>query len=114
MVLVTINPSSVMGPILNPKTSTSESMNILKQLGDGTMKAGVPKMGVGVVDVRDVAEAHFKAGFVPSAQGRYITSAHNSNFLEMEQTLLDKYGNDYPIPKRALPIMFTHARRDDG
>ncbi|MEN0048307.1 MAG: NAD-dependent epimerase/dehydratase family protein [Bacteroidota bacterium] len=101
--LVTINPSFVMGPVLNPKTSTSESMNILKQLGDGTMKAGAPKMGVGVVDVRDVAEAHFKAGFVPTAQGRYITSAHNSNFLEMAEVLLDKYGNDYPIPKRALP-----------
>ena len=78
--VVTINPSFVMGPPLNPQTKTSESVNFIKQFGDGTMKIGVPKMGVGVVDVRDLAEAHFQAGFNPHAQGRYISSAHNTNF----------------------------------
>lgn len=101
--LVTINPSFVMGPMLNPQATTSESFTILKQVGDGTFKAGVPKMGIGVVDVRDVAEAHLQAGFNPNAQGRYITSAHNSNFLEMSQALQPKFGTDYPLPKRALP-----------
>ncbi len=100
--LVTVNPSFVMGPTLNPHGTTSESFNILKQMGDGTMKAGVPKMGVGVIDVRDLAEAHFKAGFTPNAHGRYITSAHNTNFLDMALALQPKF-NDYPIPKRALP-----------
>jgi|TARA_R110000737_G_scaffold53512_2_gene75156 nucleoside-diphosphate-sugar epimerase len=101
--LVTINPSFVMGPALNPGATTSESMSILKQLGDGTMKMGVPKMGAGVVDVRDVADAHFNAGYLANAHGRYITSAHNTNFLEMGQALLPKYGANYPIPKKALP-----------
>jgi nucleoside-diphosphate-sugar epimerase len=101
--LVTINPSFVMGPALNAQSNTSESMSILTQLGDGTMKAGVPKMGAGVVDVRDVANAHFKAGFVNEAQGRYITSAHNTNFLEMGEALLPKFGEKFPIPKKALP-----------
>jgi nucleoside-diphosphate-sugar epimerase len=101
--VVTINPSFVMGPPLNPKTKTSESVNFIKQFGDGTMKMGVPKMGVGVVDVRDLAEAHFQAGFNPNAHGRYISSAHNTDFLEMGQTLERKYGKDYPIPNRALP-----------
>lgn len=101
--LVTINPCFVMGPPLNPKATTSESFNILKQLGDGTMKAGVPKMGVGVVDVRDVAEAHFRAGFRPEAKGRYITAAHNTNFLQMGLALRPKFASSYPIPKRALP-----------
>ncbi len=101
--LVTVNPSFVMGPPLNPKSSTSESMNILKQMGDGTMKAGVPKMGVGVVDVRDVGNAHYLAGFTPSAKGRYITSAHNTDFLEMGKSLLPKFGGSHPIPKKALP-----------
>jgi nucleoside-diphosphate-sugar epimerase len=101
--LVTVNPCFVLGPPLNPKATTSESFNILKQLGDGTMKAGVPKMGVGVVDVRDVADAHFKAGYTPTAKGRYITSGHNTNFLDMAQALLPKFGNDYPLPKKALP-----------
>jgi nucleoside-diphosphate-sugar epimerase len=101
--LVTINPSFVMGPALNKGKVSSESYNILQQLGDGTMKAGVPKMGIGMVDVRDVAEAHFQAAFNPKAQGRYITSAHNTNFLEMAESLQEKFGADYPIPKKALP-----------
>ncbi len=101
--LVTINPSFVLGPALNAKNATSESINVLKMLGGGEMKMGAPKMGVGIVDVRDVAEAHFKAGYTPSAQGRYITSAHNSDFLEMGTTLLPKYGKQFPLPKRALP-----------
>lgn len=101
--LVTINPSFVMGPALNAGTVTSESYSVLKQLGDGTMKMGVPKMGVGVVDVRDVAQAHYLAGFTQQAQGRYVTSAHNSNFLEMALTLQPKYGDKYPLPKKPLP-----------
>jgi len=101
--LVTINPSFVMGPPLNPKATTSESFNILKQMGDGTMKSGAPRMAIGLVDVRDVAEAHFQAGFTPSAHGRYITSGHNTNFYEMAMTLQPKFGGDYPLPKKAIP-----------
>ncbi|MCT4580360.1 MAG: NAD-dependent epimerase/dehydratase family protein [Flavobacteriales bacterium] len=101
--LITINMSLVMGPSLNPNQTTSESMNILKMMGDGQMKMGAPKMGLGLVDVRDVAEAHFKAGYTPAAHGRYITSAHNTDFVEMGLTLAAKYGDKYPIPKKALP-----------
>lgn len=101
--LVVINPSAVFGPALNTTVNVSESVNLLKQLGDGTMKSGVPNLGMGFVDVRDVAEAHFKAGFTPSAKGRHITSAYNSNFLEVAQILGKKYGKDYPVPNKALP-----------
>jgi len=101
--LVTINPSLVMGPALNPKGTTSESYNLLMQLGGGSMKAGVPNVGIGLVDVRDVGEAHYLAGFKPDASGRYITSAHNSTFLELAEALQPKYGDRYPIPKKALP-----------
>lgn len=101
--LVTINPSLVMGPPLNPNETTSESFSLLKQMGDGTFKSGAPKLGIGLVDVRDVAEAHFQAGFRPEAKGRYITSAHNTNFYEMAQSLIPKYGKDYPLPKSAAP-----------
>ena len=101
--LVTINPSLVMGPMLDAKGTTSESLNILKQIGDGTMKSGVPEMGIGLVDVRDVANAHFLAGFTPTAKGRYITSGYNTNFFEMALALQPKYGKDFPIPKNKLP-----------
>jgi nucleoside-diphosphate-sugar epimerase len=101
--LIAINPSGVFGPSLNPHSNTSESMKILKMFGSGELKSGAPKMGIGFVDVRDVADAHFKAAFTPEASGRYITSAHNSDFLEMAISLQSKFGADYPIPKRALP-----------
>lgn len=101
--LVVINPSFVLGPPMNAKNTTSETLNALKMLGNGTMKMGVPKVGVGIVDVRDVADAHFKAGFTPNAEGRYITVAHNSDFLEMGTVLLPKYGDKFPLPKKAIP-----------
>ncbi len=101
--LITINPSLVLGPPLNPLATTSESFNILKQLGDGTFKSGAPKLGIGVVDVRDVASAHIKAASNPNATGRYITSAYNTNLLEVAKNLQFKYGKDYPIPNKALP-----------
>ncbi|KWE60689.1 diaminohydroxyphosphoribosylaminopyrimidine deaminase [Burkholderia sp. MSMB2157WGS] len=100
--LVTINPSLVIGPGINPY-ATSESFEIVRQMGDGTMKAGVPDLGMGAVDVRDVADAHLRAAFLPSANGRYIVSAHDTNLPAMAATLLERYGADYPIPRRILP-----------
>lgn len=101
--LVTINMCLVLGPPLNPNETTSESFHLLKQMGDGTLRTGAPKVGVGIVDVRDVADAHFKAGFTPDAAGRYITAAHETNFYDMAQVLLPKYGAKYPIPKSVAP-----------
>lgn len=100
--VITINMCLVLGPTMNPG-NRSESMELLKMFGDGQMKFGAPNIGMGIVDVRDVADAHFKAGFTPEANGRYITAAHNSSFLEMGQVLAPKYGNKYPLPKKAMP-----------
>lgn len=100
--LVVINPTLVIGPGINPK-STSESYNLIKQLGDGTMKMGVPPFEIGVVDVRDVAEAHFKAGFMPEAEGRHIVSSESKTFLQLADYLRPNFGKDYPLPKRQLP-----------
>lgn len=100
--LVVINPSLVIGPGINPY-ATSESFNIIKQMGNGTMKAGAPRWGMGVVDVRDLAIAHVKAAFLPEAEGRHIISAHSTNFVEMAKVLLPQFGDKYPLPKKALP-----------
>lgn len=101
--LITINMCLVMGPPLNPLETTSESFTLLKQMGDGTYKSGAPKLGIGVVDVRDVADAHYLAGFTSNAKGRYITSAHETNFYDIAQTLLPKYGDNFPLPKKVAP-----------
>lgn len=100
--LVVINPSFVIGPGINPR-GTSESFRLVKQLGDGTLKTGVPRFSFGVVDVRDLGEAHLRGAFTPGAKGRYIISGHDSDFVELAEDLVDRYGDDYPIPRRVMP-----------
>lgn len=100
--LVVLNPSLVLGPALNA-APTSETFRIVTQLGNGTMKAGAPRAGIGAVDVRDLARAHVAAAFTPIANGRNIVSGHNTSILEIGLALQDKYGSDFPLPKRALP-----------
>lgn len=62
--LITILPSFVMGPGLKVH-SESESYKFITALGGGVMKNGCPDMGLFLVDVQDVAQAHIKAAFTP-------------------------------------------------
>ncbi|PSL21181.1 NAD-dependent epimerase/dehydratase family protein [Shimia abyssi] len=100
--LVVVNPSLVVGPAVQAKP-TSQSFNILRQLGDGTARMGAPKLGFGVVDVRDLAEAHLAAGYLADAEGRHIVSGHETDLLEMALALRPKFADQYPLPKKALP-----------
>ena len=99
--LVVINPSLVVGPGINPH-ATSETFEIMKMLGNGSMKMGAPDLRIGAVDVRDLAVAHYNAGFLPNANGRNIISAENSSILDLAAKLRKNYPN-YPLPKRKLP-----------
>jgi len=99
--LVVVNPSLVVGPGINPH-ATSETFNIMKMLGNGDMKAGAPDFRIGAVDVRDLAVAHYNAGFIPEAEGRHIISAENTSFLGLSEMLKPNYPN-HPLPGRKLP-----------
>lgn len=100
--LVTINPSFVFGPGVKMDLS-SESTQVTKMFGDGSAEAGMPNMYTGLIDVRDLAEAHFRAGFNPEASGRYIISGSNVPFAEIISALAEKYAGQYPLPKRTIP-----------
>ncbi|MFG2311467.1 NAD-dependent epimerase/dehydratase family protein [Streptomyces sp. NPDC048566] len=100
--LVVINPALVIGPSVNAQP-TSESFSIVRQLGDGTMRRGAPRAGIGVVDVRDLARAHIAAGYLPDAHGRHILAGHDTDVLGLAQVLLPRFGGRFPIPRRALP-----------
>ncbi|BBM81793.1 NAD-dependent epimerase/dehydratase family protein [Candidatus Uabimicrobium amorphum] len=100
--LVTVNPSLVLGPGINP-FGTSESFALIKQMGDGTFKMGTPNWAIGVIDVRDLAEAHLRCAFIPEAKGRYIISAQSSSFPHIASILREKFGKAYPFPKKSLP-----------
>ena len=99
--LVVINPALITGPALNA-APTSEVFNIFTQLTDGTMRAGAPHIEMGVVDVRDVAEAHLRAAFISEANGRNIVFNRSMSFLEIGQALKAKW-NDLPTPSRQMP-----------
>jgi len=100
--LVVVNPSLVVGPGINPN-ATSESFKLIKNFGDGTMRFGVPEFGIGIVDVRDVADAHMKAAFTATAKGRHIISGHNTDFPSMARPLIAKFGRAYPFPRMTSP-----------
>jgi dihydroflavonol-4-reductase len=100
--LVVINPSFVMGPGISPN-ATSESFKFMKQLTDGTSKQGVPFLEFGIVDVRDLALAHYNAAFLPEANGRNILCAGSLTMLQMAEILQKKFPNDKALPKKELP-----------
>lgn len=100
--LVVINPALVMGPSLTPH-SKSGSIEVLQQFGTGITLLGVPKMWMGLVDVREVAAAHILAAFNPQAIGRYIVCAKTLSLLEMGTILRQHFGGRYPFPRFSLP-----------
>ena len=100
--LVVTNPAFVLGPSLLGNADGVSNAFVV-QAGDGTFKSGVPDAGFGVVDVRDVAEAHLKAAYTPSAEGRHILCHESRTILELTGLLRDRFGSKYPFPKKTLP-----------
>ncbi|PTU32951.1 SDR family oxidoreductase [Stenotrophobium rhamnosiphilum] len=100
--MVTINPGLVLGPTLT-KSSDSASMGIMKQLVGGMMFPAAPHLQMGLVDVRDVATAHIKAGYTSTAKGRHITSAGNPTMLQLGKLLRKRFGNKYLFPFMQAP-----------
>lgn len=72
-------------------------------LVDGTTRAGAPRVPLAVVDVREVAQAHLAAAFLPQAHGRYIVSAQDTDVLGLAAMLAPRYGARLPLLRRAVP-----------
>lgn len=106
--LVTIHPGLVLGPSLTT-ASDSASLSTMKQFIDGSMLTGAPALDMGVVDVRDIAQAHLRAGFTPEAHGRYLTTADSLTLLEIGTILRRKFGPLYPFPRMTAPKMIVKA-----
>lgn len=104
--LVTINPGMVYGPALTT-LSQSASIDTLISMGDGRLKTGVPDLSYGVVDVRDVAQAHILAAFTPEAAGRYLLVAGEIDMLGMARILRDRFGKSYPFPRMVVPKLLV-------
>lgn len=100
--LVVVNPGLVLGPALSPH-ATSESVALMRDFGTGYYRFGAPALEFGVVDVRDVAEAHLRAAACRGAGGRYILVAESLGLLAIGRILRERFGARYPFPRNRLP-----------
>ncbi len=90
--LVVVNPTFIAGPSLVP--TQRSSLTAFKAIIEGTMPT-LPRQRFGVVDVRDVADAHVKAMATPVAAGRrYLVLADGPTitWVELAQILRDHLG----------------------
>ena len=100
--LVTINPGMVYGPSLT-NASNSASIGTLLDMGRGKLKTGVPALEYGMVDVREVAQAHLLGAFNPEAEGRYILVSQSVSMLDIAGILRKQFGKQYPFPMMKAP-----------
>ncbi len=100
--LLTILPGWILGPSLS-KRKDSASIKTMIEYGNGTFKSGVPDIAIPMVDVRDVATAHIRAGFTPEAGGRNIVVSEVATLMDIANILRENFGDAYPFPKRLVP-----------
>lgn len=106
MELAVVNPTGVLGPVL--ADDFSHSIQNIKQMLNGNMKA-CPKIVSGYVDVRDVADLHYKAMTLPQANGqRFIAVAGGGYSLLDIADILRKNldGKAARVPSKELPNWF--------
>ncbi|AQL04877.1 Cinnamoyl-CoA reductase 1-like [Zea mays] len=93
--VVTICPSLVFGPLMQPTVNSSSKIILKYFTGD---RETVENILRNMVDVRDVADALLLAYEKPEASGRYICSSHAIKVADMINILKTLYPS-YPYPK---------------
>lgn len=89
--LATILPAGVLGPVLSKSAGTS--VGIVIQMLSGQIPA-LPRLKVGWVDVRDVAQLHMKAMLEPQANGqRFLVSTEEAYLKQLAEILKAKLGS---------------------
>lgn len=87
MELATINPVAVLGPVLG--ADYSHSIRIVKGMMDG--QQGNPQINCGFVDVRDVADLHWRAMVQDAAKNqRFLATAGDSLWLSDVAKIIKK------------------------
>ena len=98
----TVNPSVVLGPVAS--ADYSASVVIVQSLLQGRIPA-LPRIGFGIVDVRDVAELHWRALTAPGMAGeRFIACAGFTWLRDIATVLREELGDDARrVPTLQLP-----------
>jgi dihydroflavonol-4-reductase len=101
--LASVNPTAIFGPALGSKLSGS--VELLQKMLNGEVPA-CPRLGLGVVDVRDVADLHLLAMTRPEANGGRFLAVSGSAvpFLQIARILRDHLGPaGAKLPTREVP-----------
>jgi nucleoside-diphosphate-sugar epimerase len=101
--LSVINPVGIFGPVLG--ADYSSSIQIVQRLMDGSIP-DTPRLSIGVVDVRDVADLHLRAMTNPSAKGeRFLAIADDCMTLQEIAHVLKAHMGDTAgrVPTKVLP-----------
>lgn len=100
--LAAINPSVILGPLLDDDLGTSAVM--VKRLLDGSAPAA-PRFDFGIVDVRDVAALHLNAMRTPRAGGqRFLANAGTLSLIEIARALRPRFPRYAgKLPRFVLP-----------
>ncbi|KAL7174183.1 hypothetical protein ACSBR2_033440 [Camellia fascicularis] len=93
--MVVINPSMVVGPLLQPTLNSSAAAILELINGSKTY----PNASYGWINVKDVANAHIQAYEIPSASGRYCLVERMAHFSEVVKILHELYPS-FQLPEK--------------
>lgn len=102
MEFCSINPAAVLGPVLS--ADYSASIEFVKRVLEGSIP-GYPRLGLAIVDVRDLADLHVRALTTPGLAGeRFIAAGRFLMMEEVGQVLRDRMGREArKVPTRRVP-----------
>lgn len=106
--LTTILPGAVFGPIMS--TANLGSVQIVARMVGGKLP-GSPRIGLEIVDVRDLADIHIRAMTSPEAAGqRFLATGEFTWMREMAQTLRSGLGAaGAKVSTRQLPDLVVRV-----
>lgn len=102
MEFASVNPAAVFGPLLSDDLSTS--IEVVKQLLEGKVPM-CPDVGFGIIDVRDVADMHYRALTVEGIKDeRFVCSGPFLKFIDVANILKANLGEQArKVPTRKMP-----------
>ncbi|MCU1361743.1 MAG: epimerase, partial [Ilumatobacteraceae bacterium] len=100
--LTTVLPGAVFGPILGK--DNLGSVQVIRRMLSGAMP-GMPKIGLEVVDVRDIVQVHLAAMTSPAAAGqRFLATGDFMWMGDIAKVLRANLGDEAKnVPTRTIP-----------
>jgi nucleoside-diphosphate-sugar epimerase len=106
--LTTILPGAVFGPILDRENLGS--VRIIERMLAGRMP-GTPRIGLSIVDARDLARLHVDAMLAPAAAGeRFLATGEHLWMSDIARILREELGSaGSRVPTRELPNLLVRV-----